>query len=94
MNILHNNTLDNTGGATKVAYRLKDGLKKRGYNSWMLIGCKFGKSLDIKPISWKKYIQMGLNLQRINRYKRISRMIFPLLNTAHRTYLRLKEIVR
>jgi len=30
MNILHINTLDNIGGAAKVAYRLKDNLKERG----------------------------------------------------------------
>ncbi|VVB53226.1 Trehalose synthase [uncultured archaeon] len=62
MNILHINTLDNTGGAAKVAYRLKDGLKKRGYTSWMLVGYKLSKSPDVKQIFWNKYLQFGLNI--------------------------------
>ena len=62
MNILHINTLDNTGGAAKVAYRLKDGLKKRGYTSWMLVGYKLGKNPDVKQITWNKYLQFGLNI--------------------------------
>lgn len=59
MNILHINTLDNTGGAAKVAYRLKNGLKKIGHSSWMLVGYKFSKNQDVKQISRNKYIQMG-----------------------------------
>jgi len=62
MNILHINTLDNTGGAAKVAYRLKDGLKKRGHQSWMLVGYKFTKSIDVKQIPRNKHLQFGLNI--------------------------------
>lgn len=62
MNILHINTLDNIGGAAKVAYRLKDNLKERGRHSWMLVGYKFSKSPDVKQIPRNKYLQFGLNI--------------------------------
>jgi len=62
MNILQINTHDNTGGAAKVAYRLKDGLKKRGYSSWMLVGDKHSNSPDVKQIPLNKYIQLGFSI--------------------------------
>jgi glycosyltransferase involved in cell wall biosynthesis len=62
MNILHINTLDSIGGAAKVAYRLKNNLKERGHNSWMLVGYKFSKSPDVKQIPRNKYLQFGLNI--------------------------------
>lgn len=62
MNILQINTHDNTGGAAKVAYRLTDGLKKRGYKAWMLVGNKHSMSPDVKQIPWNKYLQLGTSI--------------------------------
>jgi glycosyltransferase involved in cell wall biosynthesis len=62
MNILQINTHDNIGGAAKVAYRLKDGLKKKGHKTWMLVGNVNSKSPDVKHIHWNKYIQVGFSI--------------------------------
>jgi glycosyltransferase involved in cell wall biosynthesis len=62
LNILQINTLDNVGGAAKVAYRLKDGYKRKEHKSWMLVGTKLSSDPDVKQIpSTNKYLRFGLN---------------------------------
>lgn len=43
---------------------------------------------------YQKKEDIALNWQRIHRYERISRMIFPFLNTVHRVYTKLKTIIK
>ena len=50
LNILQINTVDNVGGAAKVAYRLKEGLNKKGHKSWMMVGNKGSDKRDVKQI--------------------------------------------
>lgn len=50
MNILHISTIDNVGGAARVAYCLKDAYKELGHNSQILVGQKTEKSDDILQI--------------------------------------------
>ena len=61
LNILQINTLDNVGGAAKVAYRLKEGLNKRGHKSWMLVGNKISSDSDVKQPPTNTIIQFSLN---------------------------------
>ena len=62
LNILQINTVDNVGGAAKVAYRLKEGFKRKGHKSWMLVGTKLSSDSDVKQISTtNKYLRFGLN---------------------------------
>lgn len=63
LNILQINTLDNVGGAAKVAYRLKEGLKRKGHKSWMLVGNKISSDLNVEqiPSTTNKYLQFGIN---------------------------------
>jgi glycosyltransferase involved in cell wall biosynthesis len=62
LDILHINTLDNVGGAAKVAYRLKEGFKGKGHKSWMLVGTKLSNDPDVKQIpKTNKYLRVGLN---------------------------------
>ena len=62
LNILQINTLDNVGGAAKVAYRLKEGFKRKGHKSWMLVGTKLSSDQNVKQIpKTNKYLRFGLN---------------------------------
>jgi len=65
LNILQINTLDGIGGAAKVASQLKEGLKRKGHKSGMLVGNKKTTDPDIKQIPTtnitNKYIRFGLN---------------------------------
>ena len=54
MNILHISTLDNVGGAARVAYSLKEGYKHLGHNSQILVGRKSGDWEDIVQIPKKR----------------------------------------
>jgi glycosyltransferase involved in cell wall biosynthesis len=62
LNILQINTVDNVGGAAKVAYRLKGGFKRKEHKSWMLVGTKLSSDSDVKQIpATNKYLRFGLN---------------------------------
>lgn len=50
LNILQINTADTKGGAGKVAYRLQNELKKRGYKTSYLVARKYSKNNDVKLI--------------------------------------------
>lgn len=50
MKILHISTIDNTGGAARVAYSLKDTYKELGHSSRMLVGYKTGDWDDVLQI--------------------------------------------
>jgi len=47
LNILQINTTDQKGGAAKVAYRLKNGLKKLGHETSMFVGRKYTNDENI-----------------------------------------------
>lgn len=51
MNILHISTLDNVGGAARVAYSLKEGYNQLGHNSQILVRYKTGDWNDTVQIS-------------------------------------------
>lgn len=51
MNILHINTLANTGGAARAMYRLHQGLKRQGHNSRILARRRAFAEPDVHEIS-------------------------------------------
>ncbi len=50
MNILQINTIDNKGGAAKVAYSLKQELKTRGHNITFVVSKKYSNDNNVKLI--------------------------------------------
>ncbi|MBZ4646755.1 MAG: glycosyltransferase [Clostridia bacterium] len=62
MKIVQINTLDHAGGAAKVAYRLKEGLKRKGHGSSMMVGRNYGNDQDTKQIASSKYIQTAFSI--------------------------------
>lgn len=61
MNILHISTLDNVGGAARVAYYLKEAYNKIGHKSKILVGNKTGDFNDIVQIP-------HYQLERVTRF--------------------------
>ncbi|HFC76967.1 MAG TPA: hypothetical protein ENJ27_01940, partial [Candidatus Moranbacteria bacterium] len=57
MKILHINTLDTKGGASRVAYDLKNELKKRGHSSWIFVCKKFSKDNDVFYIAKDNFVE-------------------------------------
>jgi putative sugar O-methyltransferase len=53
MNILHINTIDNKGGAAKIAWNLRKDLESRGHISTMYVGIKYSNDPDVHVISWR-----------------------------------------
>lgn len=53
MNILHINTIDNKGGAAKVAWYLREELQKMGHVSPMYVGIKYSNDPDVHVIPWR-----------------------------------------
>ena len=53
MNILHINTIDNKGGAAKIAWYLREELQKRGHTSPMYVGIKYSNDPDVHVIPWR-----------------------------------------
>src|SRR3990172_10021453 len=51
MRILHVNTVDDVGGAAKVARKLLEAYRARGHQSWMAVGVKRTVDPDIIAIS-------------------------------------------
>ncbi len=51
MNILQINTVDNRGGAAKIAYLLKQGLAKKGHETHMLVGRKYSSDNNVNLIT-------------------------------------------
>lgn len=62
MKIIHINTLDHAGGAAKVASRLKEGLERKGHESFMLVGKNYGSNPSIRQIVHFKYIQTAISI--------------------------------
>jgi len=53
MNILHINTIDNKGGAAKVAWYLREELQKMGHVSPMYVGIKYSNDPDVHVVPWR-----------------------------------------
>ena len=68
MNILQVNTLDNQGGAAKVAYRLKNSLMIKGHNVKMLVSRKLTKDEDVIKIEYKRKLIKYFNSKRFYEF--------------------------
>lgn len=54
--VLQVNSKDKGGGAETLAWNLFEAYRKRGLNSWLAVGSKFSKDLNVKEISNAPYI--------------------------------------
>ena len=57
LSVTHLSTADTDGGSARSAYRIHDGLRRRGHVSRMLVGYKHSNDDDVATVSGSRWLQ-------------------------------------
>lgn len=83
LSITHLSTADTDGGSARSAYRIHEGLRRRGHVSRMLVGYKHSGDVDVATVSGSRWLQRADEIA--NRVTQAAGAQYLLVPSAPRT---------